>query len=67
MALLEGTLSDQAVYDNRTCVCDLGYLREVYRTGNALESLTLFMPPGGTNYTAADVVARQLGGGPTRP
>ena len=124
VALLEGTLSDQAVYDDRTRVCDLGYLREAYRTadgqvgfrcaaepvsvfvskggnpddvrgrkcicnalvatmdlpqvrggkpepaiittGNALESLTLFMPPGGTAYTAADAVARLLGDQPTQ-
>ena len=122
VALLEGTLSDQAVYDDRTRVCDLGYLREAYRTadghvafrcaaepvsvyvskggnpddvrgrkcicnalvatmglpqvrggepepaiittGNALESLTLFMPTGGTAYTAADVVARLLNAAP---
>ena len=28
---LEGTLSDQAVYEQRTRRCDLGYLRELYR------------------------------------
>jgi len=119
VALLEGTLSEQAVYEARTRVCDLGYLREAYRTpdgqvgfrcagepvsvyvskggdpedvagrkcicnalmatmgypqvrgnglepaiittGDALEGITQFMPPGGTAYTAADVVARLLG------
>ena len=31
VAQLEGTLSDQAVYEARERRCDLGYLREVYR------------------------------------
>jgi len=123
VASLEGTLSDQAVYDDRPRVCDLGYLREAYRTadghvafrcaaepvsvyaskggnpddvrgrkcicnalvatmglpqvrggepepaiittGNALEGLTRFMPPGGAAYTAADVVARLLSAAPS--
>ena len=30
VALLEGTSSDQSVYQERTRVCDLGYLREPY-------------------------------------
>lgn len=120
VAHLEATLSEQAVYAARTRVCDLGYLREMYRTpdgqvgfrcaaepvsvylskgghpddtrgrkcicnalvatmgypqvrggkpepaiittGNALEGITQFMPPGGTAYSAADVVARLLAG-----
>ena len=31
MAELEGTLSDEAIYRQRRRVCDLGFLREVYR------------------------------------
>jgi len=31
VAHLEGTLSDPAVYQNRQRLCDLGFLREVYR------------------------------------
>jgi nitronate monooxygenase len=33
VAQLAGTLSDPAVYADRARVCDLGYLREAYRTG----------------------------------
>jgi nitronate monooxygenase len=33
VAQLTGTLSDSAVYAERVRVCDLGYLREAYRTG----------------------------------
>ena len=29
---LEGTVSDEAIYEDRPRVCDLGYLREAYRT-----------------------------------
>lgn len=32
VALLEATMSEAAVYDARARVCDLGYLREPYRT-----------------------------------
>lgn len=32
VALLDGTMSEAAVYDSRARVCDLGYLREAYRT-----------------------------------
>jgi nitronate monooxygenase len=31
VAMLEGTLSDKAVYDARQRICDLGYLRHAYR------------------------------------
>lgn len=119
VALLEGTLSDPEIYESRARVCDLGYLREAYRTtdgtvgfrcaaepvsafvnkggqagevegrkcicnallatmglpqvrgrelepaiitsGNALDDIARFMPPGGTRYTAADVVEQLLG------
>jgi nitronate monooxygenase len=115
VAQLAGTLSDQAVYESRARVCDLGYLREAYRapdgsigfrcaaepvgayvakggraedtvgrkcicnalianvalgqvrgraeepgivtSGDDLARLTRFLPPGGTRYTAADVIA----------
>jgi len=32
IALLAGTMSEAAAYDRRARVCDLGYLREAYRT-----------------------------------
>lgn len=35
VALLEGSLSDQQVYEARPRICDLGYLREAYRTSEA--------------------------------
>ena len=118
VAQLEDTMSDQAVYEARTRVCDLGYLREAYRTdagtlgyrcssepvsaylakggasedtvgrkcicnalmanialgqvrgrglergivtsGDDLVSVTRFLPPGATSYTAADVITRIL-------
>jgi nitronate monooxygenase len=113
---LEGTVSDEAIYEDRPRVCDLGYLREAYRTpegsigfrcaaepvnvfvskdgeiadtegkkcicnaliatmghaqaraggkfieagivtsGDDLGNLTRFMPQGGTEYHAADVI-----------
>jgi nitronate monooxygenase len=31
---LDGTLSDQSTYSERTRICDLGYLRELYRKEN---------------------------------
>jgi nitronate monooxygenase len=34
VAQLSGTLSEEEVYLSRTRVCDLGYLREVYRKGD---------------------------------
>jgi nitronate monooxygenase len=34
VAALEGTLSDPEIYRARPRVCDLGYLREAYRTGD---------------------------------
>jgi nitronate monooxygenase len=118
VAQLAGTLSDPAISRARTRVCDLGYLREAYRTedgsigfrcaaepvsvyvgkgglpedtvgrkcicnalladiglgqvrgrdpepgivtsGDDLPSLTRFMAPGATRYTAADVIATLL-------
>jgi nitronate monooxygenase len=113
---LEGTVSDEVIYEDRPRVCDLGYLREAYRTpegtigfrcaaepvsvfvskdgeiadtegkkcicnaliatmghpqaraggkfieagivtsGDDLGNLTRFMPQGGTEYHAADVI-----------
>lgn len=32
--VLEGTLSDAALYEDRKRVCDLGFLREIYRTSD---------------------------------
>jgi nitronate monooxygenase len=55
VAQLEGTLSEQEVYENRTRVCDLGYLREAYLTEGgkigyrcAAESTNAFLAKGGT-------------------
>jgi nitronate monooxygenase len=118
VAQLANTISEPAIYQARTRVCDLGYLREAYRTGDGtisfrcaaepvsvyvskggnvedtvgrkcicnallaniglgqvrgrepepgivtsgddLASLTRFMTPGTTRYSAADVIARLL-------
>ena len=119
---LEGTVSDEAIYQARPRICDLGYLREAYRTsegtidfrcagepvnvyqskggdvaetegrkcicnaliatmghpqgrsggtlieagivtsGDDLGSLKRFMPEGGTEYHAADVIRILLSG-----
>lgn len=54
VARLEGTLSDAAVYEARTRVCDLGYLREAYRTADgsiafrcAAEPVAAYLDKGG--------------------
>jgi len=51
---LEGTLSDEAVYSARPRICDLGFLREPYRTADgaidfrcSAEPLTLYVSKGG--------------------
>ncbi len=120
VAELDGSLSSARVCESRARVCDLGYLREAYRTesgalgfrcpaepvaayvskggriedtagrkcicnalvaavgfpqtrgarvepalitsGNALQQLVDFMPPGGGSFTAAEVVAHLLRG-----
>lgn len=50
----EGTVSDAAVYDARPRICDLGYLREAYRTPEgeidfrcASEPVSIFVAKGG--------------------
>ena len=54
VAQLEGTLSDPDVYQARPRICDLGYLREAYRTDEgaigyrcAGEPVTVFISKGG--------------------
>jgi nitronate monooxygenase len=53
-AQLEGTLSEPAVYEARARICDLGYLREAYRSPEgtieyrcAAEPLSLYLSKGG--------------------
>jgi len=57
---LEGTVADEAVYDARPRVCDLGYLREAYRTPDGRidfrcpsEPLSVYVSKGGTEEDAA--------------
>lgn len=123
VALLEGTVSEQPVYEERTRVCDLGYLRSPYRredgslgyrcpsepvdhytskggdvaetegrkclcnalmanigmpqnrqdgstekplitSGDDLVNLAEYLPPGATDYSAAEVLALLLEGVP---
>ncbi len=59
VALLEGTLSDPEVYRARARICDLGYLRESYRTANgaidyrcAGEPVTVYVSKGGKAESA---------------
>jgi nitronate monooxygenase len=54
VAQLEGTLSDNGVYAARPRICDLGFLREAYRTAEGKvdfrcpgEPLTLYVSKGG--------------------
>ena len=54
VAQLEGTLSDAAIYAARPRICDLGYLRETFRTADrqvdyrcAGEPATLYVSKGG--------------------
>lgn len=63
VAELAGTMSDPAIYQARTRVCDLGYLREAYRTGDgsigfrcAAEPVSVYVGKGGL---AADTVGRK--------
>jgi nitronate monooxygenase len=63
VAGLAGTMSDPAIYQARTRVCDLGYLREAYRAGDgsigfrcAAEPVSVYVGKGGL---AADTVGRK--------
>ena len=63
VAPLAGTVSDAAVYEKRARVCDLGYLREAYRTERATvgfrcpaEPVAAYVAKGGA---LADTVGRQ--------
>ncbi len=54
VARLEGTVSEEAVYDERPRICNLGFLREAYRTPEgrigyrcASEPLSLYLSKGG--------------------
>lgn len=54
VAQLEGTLSDESVYAGRPRICDLGFLREAYRTAEGKvdfrcpgEPVTLYVSKGG--------------------
>jgi nitronate monooxygenase len=56
---LEGTMSDEAVYNARPRVCDLGYLREAYRTPDGRidfrcpsEPLSVYLSKGGREEDA---------------
>jgi nitronate monooxygenase len=51
---LDGTLSEQEIYDARPRICDLGYLRETYRTSDgtigyrcSAEPVSLYLNKGG--------------------
>ena len=55
VARLEGTLSDEEVYWDRPRICDLGYLRESYRTADGeiafrcpAEPVTVYQSKGGS-------------------
>lgn len=54
IAQLEGTLSEQKVYEARARICDVGYLREAYRKDDgsigyrcASEPVTIYVSKGG--------------------
>ena len=60
VAQIEGTLSDPDVYRARPRVCDLGYLREAYRTAEgeidyrcASEPVTTYVAKGGKEESTA--------------
>jgi nitronate monooxygenase len=60
VAQLEGSLSQKEIYDARPRICDLGYLREAYRTVDGKvdfrcpgEPLTLYVAKGGSPENAA--------------
>jgi nitronate monooxygenase len=57
---LEGTMSEQELYEARPRICDVGYLREAYRTADgrieyrcASEPLTTYAAKGGNPEDAA--------------
>jgi nitronate monooxygenase len=63
IAQLEGTLSEREVYEGRPRICDLGYLREAYRTEDgtidyrcAGEPVSVYLSKGGK---AEDTVGRK--------
>ncbi len=63
VAQLPGTISDDAVYASRARICDLGYLREAYRTADgsvgfrcAAEPVSLYVAKGGN---VEDTVGRK--------
>jgi nitronate monooxygenase len=63
VARLAGTMSEREIYDARPRVCDLGYLREAYRTATgdigfrcAAEPVHAYVAKGGA---AEDVVGRK--------
>ena len=63
VAQLDGTLSRDAVYDGRTRVCHLGYLREAYRTPDGTigfrcpaEPVSVYVAKGGR---AEDTLGRK--------
>ena len=54
VAALDGTLSENAIYDARPRICDLGYLREAYRAADGSlgfrcpsEPVTVYVSKGG--------------------
>lgn len=60
VAQLEGTLSQSDVYEDRPRICDLGYLREAYRTPEGKvdfrcpgEPVTLYSAKGGNQKNTA--------------
>jgi nitronate monooxygenase len=60
VAQLEGSLSQKEIYEARPRICDLGYLREAYRTADGKidfrcpgEPLTLYVAKGGRQENAA--------------
>jgi nitronate monooxygenase len=60
VALLEGTASEEAVCAARPRICDLGFLRELYRDDDGriayrcpAEPLTTYLAKGGTSEDAA--------------
>ncbi|HEU4414181.1 MAG TPA: nitronate monooxygenase [Candidatus Angelobacter sp.] len=60
VAQLEGSLSEQTVYESRPRICDLGYLREAYRTAEGKvdfrcpgEPVTLYTAKGGAKENTA--------------
>jgi nitronate monooxygenase len=61
VAQLEGTLSDPEVYEARPRICDLGFLREPFRTADGTidyrcpaEPVTLYLSKGGKAENTVD-------------